>query len=152
MTLIPNDYEKGFNEVFETLRKEIDALKAENKELRQCAKHDVMHSCRPKEKSRNCPNCGELQDDMRGFLHRHPMTEMKLALDSNHCIVDMEDWKVARKQANGVHIRTEPASQIQNVSDLLIAWEQFKKANWYESEAVDVEKMPMDKFQAIYGR
>lgn len=41
---------------------------------------------------------------------------------------------------------------IQNVSDLLIAWEQFKKANWYESEAVDVEKMLMDKFQAIYGR
>ena len=35
MTLIPNDYEKGFNEVFETLRKEIDALKAENKELKE---------------------------------------------------------------------------------------------------------------------
>jgi hypothetical protein len=39
-----------------------------------------------------------------------------------------------------------------NVSDTLIAWEQFKKANWYESKAVDVEKMLMDKFQAIYGR
>lgn len=38
------------------------------------------------------------------------------------------------------------------VSDTLIAWEQFKKANWYESEAIDVEKMLMDKFQAIYGR
>jgi hypothetical protein len=38
------------------------------------------------------------------------------------------------------------------VSDLLIAWEQFKKANWYPSEAVDVEKMLMDKFQAIYNR
>lgn len=37
------------------------------------------------------------------------------------------------------------------VSDLLIAWEQFKKANWYESESVDVEKMLMDKFQAIYN-
>lgn len=41
---------------------------------------------------------------------------------------------------------------IHNVSDTLIAWEQFKKANWYESEAIDVEKMLMDKFQAIYGR
>ena len=39
-----------------------------------------------------------------------------------------------------------------DVSDTLIAWEQFKKANWYESEAIDVEKMLMDKFQAIYGR
>ena len=41
---------------------------------------------------------------------------------------------------------------IANVSDTLIAWEQFKKANWYESESIDVEKMLMDKFQAIYGR
>lgn len=41
---------------------------------------------------------------------------------------------------------------IHNVSDTLIAWEQFKKANWYKSEAIDVEKMLMDKFQAIYGR
>lgn len=41
---------------------------------------------------------------------------------------------------------------IHNVSDTLIAWEQFKKANWWESDAVDVEKVLMDKFQAIYGR
>lgn len=41
---------------------------------------------------------------------------------------------------------------IHNVSDLLIAWEQFKKSNWWESEAVDVEKVLMDKFSAIYGR
>jgi hypothetical protein len=41
---------------------------------------------------------------------------------------------------------------IHNVSDLLIAWEQFKKANWWESESVDVEKVLMDKFSAIYGR
>lgn len=41
---------------------------------------------------------------------------------------------------------------IHDVSDLLIAWEQFKKANWWESDAVDVEKVLMDKFQAIYGR
>lgn len=41
---------------------------------------------------------------------------------------------------------------ITNVSDLLIAWEQFKTANWWESDAVDVEKVLMDKFKAIYGR
>ena len=32
----------------------------------------------------------------------------------------------------------------------LIAWEQFKKANWYESESMDVEKMLIDKFKSIY--
>ena len=47
---------------------------------------------------------------------------------------------------------TEKQFAIYSVSDTLIAWEQFKKANWYESEAIDVEKMLMDKFQAIYGR
>ena len=36
------------------------------------------------------------------------------------------------------------------VSDLLIAWEQYKKANWWESESVDVEKKLMNDFQAIY--
>lgn len=41
---------------------------------------------------------------------------------------------------------------IPDVSGILIAWEKFKKDNWYESESVDVEKMLMDKFQAIYYR
>lgn len=40
---------------------------------------------------------------------------------------------------------------IHNVSDLLITWEQFKKDNWWESESVDVEKVLMDKFLAIYN-
>jgi len=35
-------------------------------------------------------------------------------------------------------------------SELLIAWEQYKLANWYESEAIDVEKMLMSQFLAIY--
>lgn len=35
MTLIPNDYQKGINEAFEISKKEIDALKAENKELNE---------------------------------------------------------------------------------------------------------------------
>jgi hypothetical protein len=33
------------------------------KNEQQCAIHDVMHSCRPKERARNCPNCGELYWD-----------------------------------------------------------------------------------------
>ena len=45
MTLIPNDYQKGINEAFENSRKEIDALKAENKELNeQLRLHCVSNS------------------------------------------------------------------------------------------------------------
>ena len=46
----------------------------------------------------------------------------------------------------------EEQLRLGGVRDLLIAWEQFKKANWYESDAIGVEKMFMDKFQAIYNR
>ena len=35
--------------------------------------------------------------------------------------------------------------------ELLIAWEQYKKANWYESDAIDVEKILMSQFLAIYS-
>ena len=45
MTLIPNDYQKGINEAFEISRKEIDALKAEIKELNeQLRLHSVSNS------------------------------------------------------------------------------------------------------------
>jgi len=45
MTLIPNDYQKGLNEAFEISRKEIDTLKAENKELNeQLRLHSVSKS------------------------------------------------------------------------------------------------------------
>lgn len=47
----------------------------------------------------------------------------------------------------------DQALNLHGVSDLLIAWEEYKKANWYESEAIDVEKMLMEQFsKAIYGR
>jgi len=39
-----------------------------------------------------------------------------------------------------------------DVRDLLIAWEWYKKANWWESESIDVEKYLMEKFAAIYKR
>ena len=60
--------------------------------------------------------------------------------------------ELAVRLVSGADTRTEPALPIHNVSDTLIAWEQFKKANWWESDAVDVEKVLMDKFQVIYGR
>lgn len=40
-------------------------------------------------------------------------------------------------------------SPIHNINSLLIAWEQYKKDNWWNSEAVDVEKVLMDRFIAI---
>ena len=43
-------------------------------------------------------------------------------------------------------------SAIPNVSDLLLAWEQYKKANWWESDSVDVEKVLMDRFARAYNR
>lgn len=45
MTLVPNDYQKGINEAFEISKKEIDALKAEIKELNeQLRLHSVSKS------------------------------------------------------------------------------------------------------------
>ena len=41
---------------------------------------------------------------------------------------------------------------ISHVSDLLIAWEAFKKANWWESEAIDVEKVLIKEFSERYSR
>lgn len=35
--------------------------------------------------------------------------------------------------------------------DLSDAWEQYKKANWWESESVDVEKVLWERFQIIQG-
>jgi uncharacterized protein (DUF924 family) len=34
----------------------------------------------------------------------------------------------------------------EQISNILVLWEQYKKANWYESDAIDVEKYLMDKF------
>lgn len=41
---------------------------------------------------------------------------------------------------------------IADVSGMLIAWEQFKKSNWWESDAINVEAALMGQFQAIYYR
>jgi hypothetical protein len=43
------------------------------------------------------------------------------------------------------------SSPIQNVGELIIAWEEFKKSNWWESDSIDVEKVLIDKFQSING-
>ena len=36
--------------------------------------------------------------DFIGFLHRHPGKETELKLDSDHVIVDKEDWERTRKE------------------------------------------------------
>lgn len=38
---------------------------------------------------------------------------------------------------------------IHHVSNLLISWELYKKANWWESDVIDVEKVLMERFIAI---
>lgn len=42
--------------------------------------------------------------------------------------------------------------RIQRIEDILTAWEQYKKANWFESNSIDVEKKLMHDFSASYGR
>lgn len=46
--------------------------------------------------------------------------------------------------------RTKLQLQQADVSSLLIAWEQFRKANWWESTDIDVEKVLIERFSAIY--
>lgn len=38
--------------------------------------------------------------DYIGFLHCHPMKENEMNLDSNHVIVDREDWEAIRNKLN----------------------------------------------------
>jgi len=54
-------------------------------------------------------------------------------------------------QCNDMANRIDEQLSMPRVIDLLIAWEQFKKVNWYKSEAIDVEKMLMKQFEAIYN-
>ena len=39
---------------------------------------------------------------------------------------------------------------LSGVSHLLIAWEQYKKANWFESDSINVEGYLMEQFKVIY--
>ena len=36
-----------------------------------------------------------------------------------------------------------------DVKTLIIEWEQYKKSNWWESEAIDVEKVLIDQFSNL---
>jgi prefoldin subunit 5 len=69
MTLIPNDYQKEINEAFEISKKEIDALKAENKELNeQLRLHSVSNSLNLRELERKL-------DEALGKETRETLTE-----------------------------------------------------------------------------
>lgn len=61
-------------------------------------------------------------------------------------ILDLVD----EKELELLGTSSERPGDLHNVSNLLIAWKQFKKANWWESEAIDVEKVLMNKFAATY--
>lgn len=82
--------------------------------------------------------------------------ELKLAIwKIANLAMDCHDNKIQGEEFEQAAFKA--LKQVENngvlpvVSDLLIAWEQYKKANWWESEAIDVEKKLMNDFQAIYG-
>lgn len=75
-------------------------------------------------------------------------------------------WEVTTNE-NGIKMATLPRDTMEeivkyieyadkqlrlaDVRNLLIAWEQYEKANWWESEAINVEQHLIDKFIAING-
>jgi len=44
------------------------------------------------------------------------------------------------------HLAESSLLKIHSINHLLIAWEQYKKSNWWESESIDVEKVLMKQF------
>ena len=84
------------------------------------------------------------------------MTEQEKALEEVESFKWMTskgyDRKASKDIAQILVKYKEEQLNIHSVSDTLIAWQQFRDANWYESDSIDVDKMLMDKFQAIYVR
>ena len=67
-----------------------------------------------------------------------------------HNVLDkIEAIETENKKLQALIKEQKETLPIHHVSNLLIAWEQYKKANWWDSEAVDVEKVLMDRFIAI---
>ena len=63
----------------------------------------------------------------------------------------IQDVIEGRKENNEATIDILALCDVSQQRELLIAWEQYKKANWYESDAIDVEKILMSQFLAIYS-
>lgn len=68
---------------------------------------------------------------------------------------NLPNWSGWYAELKGERWQKETEQQsncnLPDVSSLLIAWEQFKKANWWESDAIDVEKVLIERFVAIYN-
>jgi hypothetical protein len=81
----------------------------------------------------------------------------KLTIDQIEGFVDVCMEYAAEIKIDVTFVRGRKQCELQSncnlpqVSSLLIAWEQYKKANWWESEAIDVEKVLMERFTAIYN-
>ena len=65
---------------------------------------------------------------------------------------DQNDWLVKKKDIIARFMESYHKEQLilTDVSHLLIAWEQYKKANWFESDSINVEGYLMEQFKAIY--
>jgi len=78
------------------------------------------------------------------------MTDKELLKECKNFIDNYAMWEERDYDGFNLANKIEKQLTIPRVSDLLIAWEQYKKANWWESEAIDVEKHLMEKIAAIY--
>jgi len=83
-----------------------------------------------------------------------PELEFRDWLRKTYGVQDYEAYRNTQTEEIAIRYMEHCTEQLRkhDVSGLLIAWEQFRKANWYESEAVDVEAMLIEKFQAINCR
>ena len=79
-------------------------------------------------------------------------TQEWYAKERNIKICEFDDYDAHVCRVANAYVNVVKKSNIPVVSDTLISWEQFKKANWYESESIDVEKLLIHQFQEIYGR
>tara|TARA_R110000787_G_scaffold62331_1_gene141025 strand:+ start:98 stop:346 length:249 start_codon:yes stop_codon:yes gene_type:complete len=78
-----------------------------------------------------------IQDKMQEIHHKFGVTEK-----ANYEIQLFVDDLIKKDRAEQLILT--------DVSHLLIAWEQYKKANWFESDSINVEGYLMEQFKAIY--
>jgi hypothetical protein len=74
--------------------------------------------------------------------------EVWCSLTSEQCEY-LKDFINKQRQDAVKHYKSEQL-RLTDVSHLLIAWEEYKLANMYQSDSINVEKMLMEKFVAIY--
>ena len=65
---------------------------------------------------------------------------------------EMHEASVEARQELEKRLQVNKNAVLPHVSNLLIAWEQYKRDKWWDSDGVDVEKVLMEQFIVIYSR